>query len=366
MKKTLVAALFVLLTLGLNTSCSKDDAPPSAPSSPSAPPAATSTATPVCTPLGMQDFIGIASGGLNMFWASRIDLAADTRIEAVEAWTQNVSRGGQIRMGIYAHDSGNNKPSTLIVGTDAVTPSADSWNRVYITPLVLPAGSYWAAVLSQYVTISCPPVATGAWAPGSYWTSGTAWGPLPAAFPSGWSETYGHSVGLVDCPDPPTATPTPTLSPTPTPTFTCQPGAFGESVGGGASNLGSASTWASPFTLVSDAAVTAIRMGTFADGVIRLGIYSDSASAPSALRASSALVPTTAGWTTVGVGPVTLSPGTYWLAMKYDASGTNTTFTSNLGSGLAKSASGDFPDPWVNASTSSSFHLTIEALYDCP
>jgi len=107
-------------------------------------------------------------------------------------------------------------------------------------------------------------------------------------------------------------------------------------------------------------------MGTFADGVIRLGIYSDSASAPSALRASSALVPTTAGWTTVGVGPVTLSPGTYWLAMKYDASGTNTTFTSNLGSGLAKSASGDFPDPWVNASTSSSFHLTIEALYDCP
>ncbi len=167
----------------------------------------------------------------------------------------------------------------------------------------------------------------------------------------------------------PTFTPSHTPgSPTPTPTITptCI-GVFGDAVTTVLTNLGTVYTFASSFVLTENAAVTAISVYSMSNMYLKVGIYSDTSSAPNTLVVVSNPVTLAAnGWVTVGVGPVNLSAGNYWLAVGFPSSSpTGGEAYTNQSSGSMLGCSGFFSNPWATAFTDPSDHLSMEALYQC-
>lgn len=101
------------------------------------------------------------------------------------------------------------------------------------------------------------------------------------------------------------------------------------------------------FTASATGTLSEIRLKSSGSGNAKVGIYSNSSSAPSGLLASTASTAIAAGWNTVSVADVSITSGTvYWLAVVVD---TNTTEQINYTGGTSKYKSvtytNSLPDP---------------------
>ncbi len=168
-----------------------------------------------------------------------------------------------------------------------------------------------------------------------------------------------------------TRTPTPTRTSTPTPTLTwtpapCVPGFVGEGSYDSISNFG-LSTLASAVTFSSPAAVTALTVYTYADIQFRVAVYSHSAlyQQPEYLLTVSGPMTGVNGWNTIGVGPLTLTHGNYWFAVKMDG-GPSTQVGNMTPAGQILASSGDITSDWLQQGTYNNRHLSMGALYRCP
>ena len=128
--------------------------------------------------------------------------------------------GGNLRLGLYADNAGS--PGALLASTNEFTPTSTGWNtQNVVSPVSLPAGTYWLAYLPQsiYLGFKNGP-GTAKWISFNY-------GPLPATFPSGGNGgSYQWSFyATLNTSSTPTPTPsaTPTRTPTPIPTATATP-----------------------------------------------------------------------------------------------------------------------------------------------
>jgi hypothetical protein len=115
----------------------------------------------------------------------KFTIAAPTMINSFVLY-QNVAGGtGNMNVGLYT-DSGSNRPSSLVSGSDsgsiAVSSSTGWITYTYTTPFNLPAGTYWIAFT---FSANNP---TGWVRRNSIWTqcyvTPFMYGPLPSSFPS--------------------------------------------------------------------------------------------------------------------------------------------------------------------------------------
>jgi hypothetical protein len=111
-----------------------------------------------------------------------------------------------------------------------------------------------------------------------------------------------------------TSTSTITITGTRTGTFGTTSTA-GVSIGGAAGYI-----VATKYTLSQAGTVTQVSVHSAYSGHVRTAIYADNSGAPgSLLAANNAPTAVSAGrWTTVSIGPVQLSAGTYWIAFNED------------------------------------------------
>ena len=113
---------------------------------------ATSTRTPTPTPalsaitIGETDILASDdSGNGSLLLAQQTVLSQSATIQSMSFYVATV--GGQLRLGIY-NDAGGG-PGTLLAQTAAFTPTT-GWNtRNVVTPVLLPAGTYWLAYLPE-------------------------------------------------------------------------------------------------------------------------------------------------------------------------------------------------------------------------
>jgi len=95
---------------------------------------------------------------------------------------------GNLRLGIYA-SSGSGGPGALKASTASFTPVA-GWNtQVVITPVALPAGTYWLSYLPSSNALGFRQ-AQDASSSGRYYSM--PYGPLPANFSTTPSSTASH------------------------------------------------------------------------------------------------------------------------------------------------------------------------------
>jgi hypothetical protein len=94
-----------------------------------------------------------------------------------------------MRFGIYAHDSVNNKPTTLIVEASysLIVGKSAQWYTQDIPPTYLVAGTYWLAVMAAPDKIGTafyygPQISTSTSGGTNYYESLTSWGDLPTSF----------------------------------------------------------------------------------------------------------------------------------------------------------------------------------------
>src|SRR5262245_57634041 len=79
------------------------------------------------------------SGNGNLLVAQQVTLAQDATIQSLSFYVTQAS--GQLRLGIY--DNAGGKPSALKAQTAGFTPTV-GWNtQNVLTPVLLPAGTYW-------------------------------------------------------------------------------------------------------------------------------------------------------------------------------------------------------------------------------
>ena len=194
-------------------------------------PAHTATKTPTVTAtntqspffnIGETTILGISySGAGNQLVAQQVTLSQTATIQSLSYYVSTA--GGQLRLGIY-NNSGS-VPGTLAAQTAAFTPVA-GWNtQPVITPVSLPAGTYWLVFLPQNNTLAGRMTYAGA---GRYY--GYTFGALPATYsassPSGtfrfsFYATFALGAAPTSAPSTvPTITNTPTHTSTPTHTFT--------------------------------------------------------------------------------------------------------------------------------------------------
>lgn len=182
---------------------------------------ATSTQSPFFN-IGETTVLGISySGTGNQLVAQQVTLSQTATIQSLSYYISTA--GGQLRLGIY-NNSGS-VPGTLAAQTAAFTPVV-GWNtQPVVTPISLPAGTYWLAFLPQNNTLAGRITYAGT---GRYY--GYTFGALPATYSA--TSTSGtfrfsfyatFSLGAAPTSTPttvPTITNTSTLTSTPTHTFT--------------------------------------------------------------------------------------------------------------------------------------------------
>ena len=174
--------------------------------------------------LGMDD-----SGNGNLLIAQQAYLQQSGTLQSLSFYVATAS--GQLRLGVYNDAAGN--PGTLLAQTNAFTPVV-GWNTQNVTPVTLPAGSYWLAYLPQNNNMHYRVEATGTARGYSY-----TFGSLPGTFSSSAESASAHwsfyatlLTGTMSSSTPtitpqstntPTRTLTPTQTGTPTSTSTITP-----------------------------------------------------------------------------------------------------------------------------------------------
>jgi hypothetical protein len=85
------------------------------------------------------------SGNANLLIAQQSVLAQNAILESLSFYVTDSY--GQLRLSVYADNGG--KPGTLVAETNAFTPII-GWNtQNVLTPVLLPAGTYWLAYLAE-------------------------------------------------------------------------------------------------------------------------------------------------------------------------------------------------------------------------
>ncbi|MBE7554342.1 MAG: hypothetical protein HS126_25090 [Anaerolineales bacterium] len=156
------------------------------------------------------------SGNGDLLVAQQVILHQSATLQSLSFYI--TSAAGQLRLGIYDDAGGN--PGTLRAQTTAFTPVV-GWNtQNVLTPVLLPAGTYWLAYLAESNNLHFRVELSGS---SRFYSH--PFGVLPNTFSSSpSSDTFHHSLYatlLVD--PPPTSTPTQTPTPTPTDTPTSTP-----------------------------------------------------------------------------------------------------------------------------------------------
>ena len=114
-------------------------------------------------------------GNGNILIVQQADLSQAATIQSLSFYVTSAS--GQLRLGIY--DDSNGNPGTLRAETAAFTPVV-GWNtKPVLTPVLLPAGTYWLAYLPQSNSLHFRVALNGS-ARGYYYS----YGPMPTTFPS--------------------------------------------------------------------------------------------------------------------------------------------------------------------------------------
>ena len=206
-------------------------------------------------------------------------------------------------VGIYSDNGGT--PGTLLAQSNDYGLAA-GWNTATLSPIYLPAGSYWLTAsfsgTANFEFTSDPG--------GMLWENYTYSGTLPGTI-SGSLTGYGWHMSIYasGCLQP---TPTPTAT---VPACTTTSATFGNTAAGtGGYNLGGQLDCAR-YALSQSMTVTSmdIYMGAGTSGNGVLGIYSDTGVPGSLLVQSNPQVLTT-GWNYFVVPPTALPAGTYWLS----------------------------------------------------
>ena len=258
----------------------------------------------------------------NKLVSQRATLSQTATIQSLSFYV--VTASGNLRLGIYDATGPGGGPGAKKAETASITPTT-GWNTANVmTPVPLPAGTYWLAYLPSINSLKFKAESTG----GTSKLYSFPFGTMPATF----STTPGSSVWRWSLyatltlntapppppPPPPAPPPPPPPPPAPPPPPPVSTITIGEtsilSVTDG--NNGNRLV-AQRATLSQAATVQSLSFHVVtASGNLRLGIYDATGpgGGPGAKKAETASITPTTGWNTANVTPVSLPPGTYWLA----------------------------------------------------
>ena len=242
------------------------------------------------------------NGNGNLLVAQNATLSQPAIIQSLSFYV--TTAGGSLRLGIYDATGPGGGPGALKAQTNSFTPVV-GWNtQPVITPVSLPAGTYWLAYLPQSNTLAFRKNEVSGTS-GRYYSY--TFGALPATFSTAPSTTPSHWSLYA--------------------TFN---GGGGTSGGGGTITIGENTILpngdngngnllvAQNATLSQPAIIQSLSFYvTTAGGSLRLGIYDATGpgGGPGALKAQTNSFTPVVGWNTQPViTPVSLPAGTYWLA----------------------------------------------------
>jgi hypothetical protein len=151
--------------------------------SPTPPPAGGPAPSPSPTPptggtvmMGERAVLGgNDNGNGNLLVVQQAALSQAATLQSLSFYVRQVA--GQLRLGVYDATGANGGPGQLKAQTDAFTPVA-GWNTRTVTPVTLPAGSYW---LAYFPSSSDLHFANGGG--GTFDYADLGFGAMPAAFP---------------------------------------------------------------------------------------------------------------------------------------------------------------------------------------
>ena len=228
-----------------------------------------------------------------------------------------------VKVGIYTHDSANNRPGTLLFTAVASAVTANTWSTISITRTYLAPGDYWIAFNCQATSCITTSATTGSTQQYKTLTYTTAF-PNPGS--TGWT----------------TATTNPSIY------------IIGVPIKGYAK--------ATKATLV-DNNVTLKSFGFYshATGNIRLALYSDSSGPLTKLWESNSTALTASSWNTINISagtPTSLvltNAGTYWISWQSDSANAGPSYTAgSAGDGnYMVQAYGTYPTTWTSGVSTS-------------
>ena len=168
----------------------------------------TPTYTPTALCGGLVYFGASAAGGASTWFDGKVelvryDMPVSGNITHLEA--EIAGSGGNMRMAIYSHDSGNNKPDILLAESGVLPVFSIGWVSFEIPDIAAAAGTYWLAMQadSTSVWVSYDTVASQSY------SSTQAFGPFPATHPVGGTNNRQWKLRAYYCPEnTPTNTPT--------------------------------------------------------------------------------------------------------------------------------------------------------------
>jgi hypothetical protein len=244
------------------------------------------------------------SGNADFLVAQPILLAQDGVLNSLSVFVS--SAAGQLQLGIYDASGPGNNPGVLLATTDVFT-ATEGWNTAQVTSsTALGAGDYWLAFLPQSNALHTPvtrePPTFNVYFPAPF-------GSLPTTFPSDAVAEPGHWSVYA------TVTPEPELGAA----LVCGTVEIGEpQIMPEDDRDLSGYLVAQPALLDVESAVQSLNLYvTAAAGNLRVGIYDASGpdGGPGAKLAETAELAVTEGWNRAPISaPLTLAPGSYWLA----------------------------------------------------
>jgi len=129
-------------------------------------------------------------------WASALKVTAPagaTRINEVGVWIDNATEAANMDVGIYSHDSGNNRPLTLLGSATIAKGTTAGWKYGSVDVNITPGTIYWVAgQVDDTATQTNGDVQTDATQKNDYKASQTS---LPAS----WAASSGTVGRLFAC-----------------------------------------------------------------------------------------------------------------------------------------------------------------------
>ena len=124
----------------------------------------------------------------NLLLAQNASLSQTATIQSLSFYV--TTAGGNLRLGIYDATGPGGGPGALKAQTNSFTPAANSWNTAnVVTPVSLPAGTYWLAYLPSSNTLAFRKT-TAAGISGKLYSY--TFGALPATYSTAPNSTPSH------------------------------------------------------------------------------------------------------------------------------------------------------------------------------